>query len=67
MARGNNKVKHKVRKDKGKRKSKNKDRRNGKGKGRQMKISSWVGRSSSPELCPDPDDLEGRNARANLR
>jgi hypothetical protein len=66
MARGNNKVKHKVRSNREKRKGKNKDR-NGKRKGRQMKISSWVGRSSSPELCPDPDDLKERNARRNLR
>ncbi|KAH8792783.1 hypothetical protein F5882DRAFT_487080 [Hyaloscypha sp. PMI_1271] len=66
MARGNNKVKHKVRSNREKRKGKNKDR-NGKRKGRQMKISSWVGRSSSPELCPDPDDLKEKNARGNLR
>jgi hypothetical protein len=68
MARGNDKVKYKVRSNKGKkRKGKNKDKNNGKGKGRQMKISNWVGRSSSPELCPNPDDFEERNARENLR
>jgi hypothetical protein len=50
-------------KGKGKNMAKNKD----KSKRKQAKISGWLGRSTTPELTPEPDELRERNLRKNLR
>jgi hypothetical protein len=59
-------------KGKGKGKGKVKGRATKKSKGnglqiRQSKLSRWLGRSTSPEFAPDPDDPDERNLRKNLR